>query len=150
MIGCSENTRTEVSGQRMQVSAKYIQFQTTEYCYMTTLLNNEAETLLHSAPSSGHHDLCPAWLFRRLLPLFPILNMDLKHITVNNSSSCSLVTQQTPGPSTRCSGRETKQNQQPATKECWQKRNNTKYAGKNNTKYHNCSRGFQEPSLLCS
>ena len=49
---------------------------------MTTLFNNEAETLLRSAPSSGHHDLCPAWLFCRLLPLLPILNMDLKHITV--------------------------------------------------------------------
>ena len=62
----------------MQVSTKYIQFQMTEYCYMTTLFNSEAETLLHSAPSSGRHGFSPAWSFNRSLPLLSIFNIDLK------------------------------------------------------------------------
>ena len=62
----------------MQVSAKYIQFQMTEYYYMTTLFNSEAETLLHSAPSSGRHGFSPAWSFNRSLPLLSIFNIDLK------------------------------------------------------------------------
>ena len=134
----------------MQVSAKYIQFQMTEYCYMTTLFNSEAETLLHSAPSSGRHGFSPAWSFNRSLPLLSIFNIDLKHITVNNSSSCSLVTQQTPGPSTRCSGeRQNKTSNQPL-KSAGKKEITQNMQGKIIQKYHNCSRGFQEPSLLCS
>ena len=119
----------------------------TEYCYMTTLFNSEAETLLHSAPSSGRHGFSPAWSFHRSLPLLPIFNIDLKHITVNNSSSCSLVTQQSPGLSTRCSGREKKQNQQPATQECRQKKKQSQNMQGKIIQKSQLFRGFQEPSL---
>ena len=131
----------------MQVSAKYIQFQMTEYCYMTTLFNSEAETLLHSAPSSGRHGFSPAWLFNRSLPLLSIFNIDLKQITVNNSSSCSLVTQQSPGLSTRCSGREKKT--KPATGHSRvpaKKKQSQNMQGKIIQKSQ-LFRGFQEPSL---
>ena len=119
----------------------------TEYCYMTTLFNSEAETLLHSAPSSGRHGFSPAWSFNRSLPLLSIFNIDLKQITVNNSSSCSLVTQQSPSLSTRCSGRErkTKTSNRPL-KSAGKKETITKYAGKIIQKSQ-LFRGFQEPSL---
>ena len=45
---------------------------------MTTLFNSEAETLLHSAPSSGRHGFSPAWSFHRFLPLLSIFSIDLK------------------------------------------------------------------------
>ena len=50
----------------------------TEYCYMTTFFNSEAETLLHSAPSSDRHGFSPAWSFHRSLPLLSIFSIDLK------------------------------------------------------------------------
>ena len=115
---------------------------------MTTLFNSEAETLLHSAPSSGRHGFSPAWSFNRSLPLLSIFNIDLKQITVNNSSSCSLVTQQSPSLSTRCSGRErkTKTSNRPL-KSAGKKRNNHKICREKIIQKSQSFRGFQEPSL---
>ena len=95
----------------------------TEYCYMTTFFNSEAETLLHSAPSSDRHGFSPAWSFHRFLPLLSIFSIDLKQN--NCKQQFFLLTGNTTiakSEHTLLRARGKNKNQQPATQECRQKR----------------------------
>ena len=108
----------------------------TEYCYMTTLFNSEAETLLRSAPSSGRHGFSPAWSFDRSLPLLSISNIDLKQN--NCKQQFFLLTGNTTiAKSEHTLLRARGEKQKPATGHSRvpaKKKTITKYAGKNNTK----------------
>ena len=120
----------------------------TEYCYMTTLFNSEAETLLHSAPSSGRHGFSPAWSFNQSLPLLSIFNIDLKQN--NCKQQFFLLTGNTTiakSEHTLLRAREKNKNQQPATQECRQKRKQSQIMQGKIIQKSQSFRGFREPSL---
>ena len=119
----------------------------TEYCYMTTFFNSEAETLLHSAPSSDRHGFSPAWSFHRFLPLLSIFSIDLKQN--NCKQQFFLLTGNTTIARSEHTLLRAREKTKPATGHSRvpaKKKTITKYAGKIIQKSQ-LFRGFQEPSL---